>query len=298
MVVIRVLENGFIKLHRSLLKWEWYDDINVFKLFIHLLLTVNLYDEKWQGKTIKRGTRVTSYSVLSKETKLSIQQIRTVLKKLSSTGELTVKKTPKYTVVTVNNYDKFQSLTQTSTQYQHSENNKLCKQTVNNQNIDKNATQTSTQYDSRFFPTVEPNFKDEIKTATQTLTNNQHSTNTVPTQYQQQREKDKESIRKYKKIERGSETLPNAIPTPTLEQIIDFVFENNLRVNPNKFYYYYENKGWKGVNNWKMKLMEWNETERPTQNSKYEKTQDDDYSFDLEKYEQQLRQTPSLDWLD
>ena len=47
-----MLENGFVKLHRSLLKWEWYDDLNTFKLFMHLLLTVNYYDRQWRGKTL------------------------------------------------------------------------------------------------------------------------------------------------------------------------------------------------------------------------------------------------------
>jgi hypothetical protein len=32
---------GYIKLYRSLLKWEWYDDSNVFRVFMHLLLTAN-----------------------------------------------------------------------------------------------------------------------------------------------------------------------------------------------------------------------------------------------------------------
>ena len=68
-----MLENGFVKLHRSLLKWEWYDDLNTFKLFMHLLLTVNYYDRQWRGKTVKRGSRITSYAILAKETKLSVK---------------------------------------------------------------------------------------------------------------------------------------------------------------------------------------------------------------------------------
>ena len=40
---------GWIKLHRQILDWEWYDDINVKVLFLHLLLTANYEDKKWQG---------------------------------------------------------------------------------------------------------------------------------------------------------------------------------------------------------------------------------------------------------
>jgi hypothetical protein len=77
---------GFIKLHRSLLKWEWYDDMNVFRVFLHLLLTANYEDKNWHGITIKRGQRVFSFEGLSKETKLSVRNVRTAIDKLKTTG--------------------------------------------------------------------------------------------------------------------------------------------------------------------------------------------------------------------
>ena len=46
---------GFIKLHRELLEWEWYDDINVYRLFTHLLLKATHKDYKHHGIIIKRG---------------------------------------------------------------------------------------------------------------------------------------------------------------------------------------------------------------------------------------------------
>ena len=48
-----MLKNGYIKLYRSLLDWEWYDDTVTKCLFLHLLLTVNAYDEDWKGIVIK-----------------------------------------------------------------------------------------------------------------------------------------------------------------------------------------------------------------------------------------------------
>lgn len=117
-----MLENGFVKLHRSLLKWEWYDDINTKILFIHLLLTVNYYDSNWHGETIKRGSRVVSRNKLSEETKLSEQSVRTAIKHLISTNELTKQNKGKYTILTVNNYDKYQDITNMSTKCQPSAN--------------------------------------------------------------------------------------------------------------------------------------------------------------------------------
>ncbi len=105
-----MLKNGYIKLYRSLLNWEWYDDINTKTVFLHLLLTVSIADDQWHGITIPRGSRVSSYAILASETKLSIDKVRTAIKHLETTGEITRCKHPKYTVFTVNNYDKFQNV--------------------------------------------------------------------------------------------------------------------------------------------------------------------------------------------
>jgi hypothetical protein len=100
-----VLENGYIKLYRSMLKWEWYDDINTKVLFLHLLLTVNYEDEKWHGITVKRGQRISSYGKLSQETKLSVKSVRTAINHLKSTGEVAHETTSEYGLFTVVNYD-------------------------------------------------------------------------------------------------------------------------------------------------------------------------------------------------
>lgn len=102
-------QNTFIKLSRKILKWEWYNDLNTFKLFVHLLLTVNVKDKKWQGITIKRGEIITSVSALAKETGLSVSRVRTSLRHLQSTNEITVNTTAKYTVIKVTLYNEYQN---------------------------------------------------------------------------------------------------------------------------------------------------------------------------------------------
>jgi len=102
------MQNGWIKLHRQLLKWEWYDDINTKVLFLHLLLTVNFENKKWRGQTIKQGERITSLKKLANETKLSVKQIRVSLKKLEKTGEVARKGTNKYTHIILINWREYQ----------------------------------------------------------------------------------------------------------------------------------------------------------------------------------------------
>lgn len=100
---------GWIKLHRVMLQWEWYDDINVKVTFLHLLLSANHAPKKWRGVDIGRGQLWTSVGNLSKETGLSEKQIRSSLKKLESTMEIEIKGANKGTMVTVCKYDTYQS---------------------------------------------------------------------------------------------------------------------------------------------------------------------------------------------
>ena len=130
--------SGFIKLHRNILNWEWYDDINTARLFIHLLLTVNYRDQTWHGIEIKRGSRVTSYRTLSEETKLSVQEIRTSLNHLISTQCVTRSAASKFTVISVLNYDYYQESTRFLTRSQQDANKVLTssqQQIKNNKNI-------------------------------------------------------------------------------------------------------------------------------------------------------------------
>ena len=100
--------NGWIKLHRKILDWEWYDDTNVSRLFIHFLLTANLKDSKWHGIEIKRGQLIVSLEDISNKLHLTRQQYRTALSKLKSTNEITTKTTNRFTLVTICKYESYQ----------------------------------------------------------------------------------------------------------------------------------------------------------------------------------------------
>ncbi len=99
---------GFIKLHRSILDWEWYKDANTKHLFIHLLLN-SCYDNcRFMGKSVKRGEYITSLTRLSSDLNIPVRQLRTSLKRLVKTGEIDTQTTNKYTKVTILNYDSYQ----------------------------------------------------------------------------------------------------------------------------------------------------------------------------------------------
>jgi hypothetical protein len=108
---MEVVMDGWIKLHRKILEWEWYADVNVRLVFIHLLLKANHTDKKWMGVDIKRGQLVTGRVELAKQIGISERNVRTAITKLKSTSELTSKSTNKYTVLTITNYDRYQEVT-------------------------------------------------------------------------------------------------------------------------------------------------------------------------------------------
>ena len=110
------LNSGYIKLYRNLLNWEWYSNLPTRVFFIHCLLKANHTTKKWQGYTIKAGQFITSLNHLAKETGLTLRQIRTVINKLKMTQELTIETTRQNTIITVNNWDKWQSEQQSERQ--------------------------------------------------------------------------------------------------------------------------------------------------------------------------------------
>ena len=102
------MSTGWVKLHRQLLCWEWYNDVNTTRVFLHLLLVANHKDNNWRGIEIKRGQRLTSVNALASETNLSIKNIRTSIKRLKSTNEVASHSTAQHTVFTMVNYDLYQ----------------------------------------------------------------------------------------------------------------------------------------------------------------------------------------------
>jgi len=100
--------SGWIKLHRSILEWEWYSDKNTKSVFIHLLLTANIENKRWHGIEILRGQTFTSIQSLSKELKLTSKQTRNCLTKLKSSGEIGIQGANNGTMITVCNYESYQ----------------------------------------------------------------------------------------------------------------------------------------------------------------------------------------------
>lgn len=100
--------SGWVKLHRSILTWEWFTDVNTAHFFEYCIVKANHDDDSWRGISIKRGSFLSSYETMRVESGLSVQKIRTSIEKLKSTGEITSESTNNYTIITVCNYNNYQ----------------------------------------------------------------------------------------------------------------------------------------------------------------------------------------------
>jgi hypothetical protein len=68
---------------------------------IHLLLKSNYTVKQWQGNTVNPGELITSIGNLSKELRLSENEIRTCLKKLKKTNYVATESTSKFTKIRI-----------------------------------------------------------------------------------------------------------------------------------------------------------------------------------------------------
>jgi len=187
--------NGFIKIDRRMLDWEWYDDPNTKVVFLHLLLMANWKDGGYKGYKLKAGDVVFGRKALADTLGLSERNVRTALEHLQKTGEIVVKSTNAFSVATLVNWAKYQS-----------------------------------EYEE---PTNERPTSDQQPTTP----------------------KESKKERKYN------------IP-PERDEVATYIAENNLAVDINRFFDYYDSNGWKVGRNkmkdWKATLRNWNSKSRET----------------------------------
>ena len=119
------MNQGWIALHRQILEWEWFQDHNTLIVFIYCLLKCNFKDSSFRGHAVPRGSFVTGRKKMALELGLSEQQIRTALKHLISTSEITINATTQFSIITVNKFEDFQQPTNSLTNEQPTSNQQL-----------------------------------------------------------------------------------------------------------------------------------------------------------------------------
>ncbi len=68
---------------------------------------------------------------------------------------------------------------------------------------------------------------------------------------------------------------------PTLKEVKKFCEEENLKINPDKFFYYYSAKNWRDISDWQAKAREWDITEKQDETQNH-------VTYDIDLFEKML----------
>lgn len=199
--------NGFVKIHRKLIQWGWYQDNVVKGVFLHLLLTANFKDSPWRGRIIKRGQVVIGTIKMAEDLGFTRQQIRTAIDKLKSTNEITTETTNKFTIVTIVNWEDYQVLgDETTSKATNETTNKGEEQPADYvtkvlTSLERVKNSTNKITNKKELESLVSSEIEEIKNilATSTLTNEQPTNNQQITNKQPQRKNDKNYKKEKKK---------------------------------------------------------------------------------------------------
>jgi len=236
---------GWVKIHRSIKDWQWYGDVNCRLLMFELIITVNHSDSFYKGTAVLRGQRIFGVSALSAEIGISIQQLRSSLRYLKSTNEITTQSTNRFTLLTLVNYEYFQGSEVDDNKRNNTPNNKPItnQQQTNNKPITtskeckKKKNERTVQEIGGINAILEPQ-------AAPTLSQNNNLPDSIETP-------------------KPKKTLARFTP-PTLEEVTQYFLDKgdpNYQDEAQGFIDFYESNGWKvGKNNmkkWKSSVGGW-----------------------------------------
>ncbi len=106
------MNEGYIKVFRKMVDWEWIGCPEMVAFWINILLRANHDDKECHGVIVRRGQLLTSRSILARQTGLSERQVRTCLARLKSTNQVTIETTGaatnRKTIVTLCKYEDYQ----------------------------------------------------------------------------------------------------------------------------------------------------------------------------------------------
>lgn len=101
-------DNAYIYLRKKILDWQWYNDTPTRSVFIHCLLRASWKETEYKGFKYGRGQLIDSNETMARDLGISIQNVKTAIKHLIGSGELTSLKVGNKRIITVVKYDMYQ----------------------------------------------------------------------------------------------------------------------------------------------------------------------------------------------
>lgn len=129
------MKSGWLKLYRSIIDWEWFSEHDMIAFLIWCLCNANVQDKKWRGVMIKAGQLVVSRSTVCKELGITDRRYRTIISRLSKSGEIICESRGAYSIISIVNWEIYQEdsvedISQENVQIVQSACNEDCKNTI------------------------------------------------------------------------------------------------------------------------------------------------------------------------
>ena len=124
-----------MKNYRKIEEWEWYTTPHMAHLWQHLVRVANHRDSRWQGYEVGKGQVICGLHTLSAATGISVRSLRTCLARLEQSKEITRKSTNRFSIITINNYCKYQTEEEWSDKQPTSNRQATDKQPTTNKNV-------------------------------------------------------------------------------------------------------------------------------------------------------------------
>lgn len=99
---------GFVKLHRSLLRFRWFRHRETLQVFVYLLLCASYRAMDAGGVSLAPGQAIAARRSIAEACGLTEWQVRTALDHLKSTGTIAIQPTSKCSVITLTGWEKYQ----------------------------------------------------------------------------------------------------------------------------------------------------------------------------------------------
>jgi hypothetical protein len=101
---------GWVKIHRRILEWQWATSPSHMALFLQILLRANYRLTVWRREVVLPGQLLTGRKQLAAWSGLTESQVRTVLKDLIFSQEISQVSTKKYSIITIAKWEEYQEL--------------------------------------------------------------------------------------------------------------------------------------------------------------------------------------------
>ena len=107
------MDNGYIKLFRSLMEKGYYTDSQFVHLWVHLLMKASYYEKEFlfndKIHNLKPGQFITGRHILVKETGINRSKLERILKCFESEHQIEQQTTNKFRVISIVNWERYQS---------------------------------------------------------------------------------------------------------------------------------------------------------------------------------------------